>query len=101
MHTLREHRCRGRPPTGNLCPTTAPVSPSLQKLDINVVFAFPGMALATIFVTLPYVARELIPILEALDEAEEEAARTLGANEWQASLAQRTKPLIARAACDN
>lgn len=58
-------------------------APVLEKLDINVVFAFPGMALATIFVTLPYVARELIPILEALDEAEEEAARTLGANEWQ------------------
>ena len=41
------------------------------------------MALATIFVTLPFVARELIPILEAMDLAEEEAARTLGANDWQ------------------
>lgn len=42
-----------------------------------------GMALATIFVTLPFVARELIPILESMDLAEEEAARTLGANDWQ------------------
>lgn len=55
----------------------------MQRFDISVVFAFPGMALATMFVTLPYVARELIPILEALDESEEEAARTMGANEWQ------------------
>ena len=41
------------------------------------------MALATLFVTLPFVVRELIPILEAMDMSEEEAARTLGANEWQ------------------
>jgi len=43
-----------------------------------------GMALATLFVTLPFVVRELIPTLEAMDRAEEEAARTLGADEWQA-----------------
>lgn len=43
----------------------------------------PGMALATMFVTLPYVVRELIPILESMDLAEEEAARTLGANDFQ------------------
>ena len=42
-----------------------------------------GMALATLFVTLPFVVRELIPILEAMDMSEEEAARTLGANDWQ------------------
>ena len=41
------------------------------------------MALATLFVTLPFVVRELIPILEAMDLAEEEAARTLGANDWE------------------
>ena len=41
------------------------------------------MALATLFVTLPFVVRELIPILEAMDMSEEEAARTLGANDWQ------------------
>lgn len=42
-----------------------------------------GMALATLFVTLPFVVRELIPILEAMDMAEEEAARTLGASDWE------------------
>ena len=41
------------------------------------------MALATLFVTLPFVVRELIPILEAMDMAEEEAARTLGASNWE------------------
>lgn len=41
------------------------------------------MALATLFVTMPFVVRELIPILETLDPAEEEAARTLGANDFQ------------------
>jgi len=59
-------------------------APAIDALGLPpVVFAFPGMALATLFVTLPYVARELIPILEAQDGAEEEAARTLGATEWQ------------------
>ncbi len=43
----------------------------------------PGMALATMFVTLPFVVRELIPILETMDLSQEEAARTLGANDWQ------------------
>lgn len=41
------------------------------------------MALATLFVTLPFVVRELIPVLEAMDLSEEEAARTLGASDWQ------------------
>ena len=45
--------------------------------------AVPGMALATLFVTLPFVVRELIPVLEQMDPAEEEAARTLGANDWE------------------
>ncbi len=45
--------------------------------------AISGMALATLFVTLPFVVRELIPILEAMDMAEEEAARTLGASDWE------------------
>ncbi|CAL5228594.1 g11755 [Coccomyxa viridis] len=58
-------------------------SPVLRAAGFNVVFAFPGMALATLFVTLPFVVRELIPILEAMDMSEEEAARTLGANDWQ------------------
>jgi hypothetical protein len=41
------------------------------------------MALATLFVTLPFVVRELIPILEAMDLSEEEAARTMGASDWE------------------
>lgn len=43
------------------------------------------MALATLFVTMPFVARELIPILEAMDMAQEEAARTLGASDFEVS----------------
>ncbi|GMH45919.1 hypothetical protein BSKO_13882 [Bryopsis sp. KO-2023] len=58
-------------------------APILRQFGFNIVFAFPGMMMATLFVTLPFVAKELIPILEAMDPAEEEAARTLGANEWQ------------------
>lgn len=42
-----------------------------------------GMALATLFVTMPFVVRELIPILETMDLSEEEAARTMGASDWQ------------------
>ncbi|KAJ9505900.1 hypothetical protein QJQ45_017095 [Haematococcus lacustris] len=57
--------------------------PLLQQAGVNVVFAFTGMALATMFVTLPFVVRELIPILETIDLSQEEAARTLGANDWQ------------------
>lgn len=58
-------------------------APALSALGFNVVFAFPGMALATLFVTMPFVARELIPILEAMDLAQEEAARTLGASDFE------------------
>ena len=49
---------------------------------VKVLYAAPGMVLATLFVTLPYVCRELVPILEASDVAEEEAAATLGASPW-------------------
>jgi len=52
-------------------------------LDIQILFAVPGMAIATIFVTLPFVAREVIPVLEELGPEQEEAARTLGAKDWQ------------------
>jgi len=57
--------------------------PALAAGGVNVVFAFGGMALATMFVTLPFVVRELIPILETMDLSQEEAARSLGANDWQ------------------
>lgn len=57
--------------------------PLLEASGIKVIFAIPGMVLATMFVTLPFVAREVIPILEELGSEHEEAAKTLGANEWQ------------------
>lgn len=50
---------------------------------VRVVFALPGMVLATIFVTIPFVAREVVPVLEEAGTEQEEAARTLGANGWQ------------------
>lgn len=55
----------------------------LQDRDIQIVFALPGIVLATIFVTLPFVARELIPLMQEQGTQEEEAARLLGANGWQ------------------
>ena len=57
--------------------------PWLQAHDIKIVFAFPGMLMATAFVSMPFVAREVIPILEEFGKDQEEAARTLGANDWQ------------------
>lgn len=51
----------------------------LQEHDISIIFALPGIVLATMFVTFPYVARELIPIMQQLGNDEEEAAITLGA----------------------
>jgi sulfate transport system permease protein len=55
----------------------------LEGANIKVIFAFPGMVLATAFVTLPFVAREVIPVLEEVGTDQEEAAKTLGANDWQ------------------
>jgi sulfate transport system permease protein len=54
----------------------------LQDRDIAIVFAVPGIVLATIFVTFPYVARELIPLMQQQGSDEEEAAITLGAGAW-------------------
>ncbi len=54
----------------------------LQDHDIGVIFALPGIILATMFVTFPYVARELIPLMQQLGNDEEEAAITLGAGAW-------------------
>jgi sulfate transport system permease protein len=54
----------------------------LQDHDISIIFALPGIILATMFVTFPYVARELIPLMQQLGNDEEEAAITLGANGW-------------------
>ncbi|QSJ20505.1 sulfate ABC transporter permease subunit CysW [Nostoc sp. UHCC 0702] len=57
--------------------------PWLQAHDIKIIFAFPGMVLATAFVSMPFVAREVIPVLEEFGKDQEEAARILGANDWQ------------------
>jgi sulfate/thiosulfate transport system permease protein len=54
----------------------------LREHDISIVFALPGIMLATMFVTFPYVARELIPLMQQLGNDEEEAAITLGAGGW-------------------
>ena len=51
--------------------------------NIKIIFAVPGIVLATIFVTFPFVARELIPLMQAQGRSEEEAARVLGASGWQ------------------
>lgn len=57
--------------------------PWLQANDIKIIFAFPGMALATAFITMPFVAREVIPVLDEVGFDQEEAAKTLGAKDWQ------------------
>jgi sulfate transport system permease protein len=51
--------------------------------DIKIIFAVPGMIIATVFVTLPFIARELIPLMQAQGSDEEQAAVVLGANGWQ------------------
>jgi len=55
----------------------------LEAHHVKIIFALPGMTLATIFVTFPFVVRELIPIMETQGTAQEEAALILGANGWQ------------------
>jgi sulfate transport system permease protein len=58
----------------------------LQDRDIAIIFAVPGIVLATVFVTFPYVARELIPLMQQQGSDEEEAAITLGAGAWMTFL---------------
>ncbi|VVE31074.1 Sulfate transport system permease protein CysW [Pandoraea iniqua] len=55
----------------------------LDANNLRIVFALPGLVLATVFVTFPFVARELIPLMQAQGSEEEEAARVLGASGWQ------------------
>jgi sulfate transport system permease protein len=57
--------------------------PWLQEHDIKIIFAVPGIVLATIFVTFPFIARELIPLIQAQGNEEEQAAIVLGATGWQ------------------
>jgi sulfate transport system permease protein len=59
------------------------LGPWLVRHDLQVIFAVPGIVLATIFVTFPFIARELIPLVEAQGQEEEEAALALGASGWQ------------------
>ncbi len=59
------------------------LGPWLSAHDIKIIFAVPGIVLATIFVTFPFVARELIPLMQAQGREEEEAAVVLGASGWQ------------------
>lgn len=55
----------------------------LNQYNIEIIFAPPGIIIATLFVTMPFIAKELIPLMESLGNAEEEAANILGANGWQ------------------
>ncbi len=57
--------------------------PLLRDHDIKIIFAVPGIVLATVFVTFPFVARELIPLMLEQGRSDEEAARSLGASGWQ------------------
>jgi sulfate transport system permease protein len=66
-----------------LGPRHGTFGPWLRAHNIQVIFAQPGIVLATIFVTFPFVARGLIPLMQSQGRAEEEAAITLGANGWQ------------------
>ena len=59
------------------------LGPWLKSHGIEILFAVPGIVLATVFVTFPFIARELIPLMQEQGTAEEEAAITLGANGWQ------------------
>ena len=60
--------------------------PWLSEHDIKIIFAVPGIVLATIFVTFPFIARELIPLMQEQGTVEEEAALTLGASGWRTFL---------------
>ncbi|MBL8516233.1 MAG: sulfate ABC transporter permease subunit CysW [Betaproteobacteria bacterium] len=59
------------------------LGPWLAAHDLKIIFAVPGIVLATLFVTFPFVARELIPLMQAQGREEEEAAAVLGASGWQ------------------
>ena len=60
----------------------SPIYEILQSNDVAIVFAVPGIILATVFVTFPFITRELVPVMESQGRSEEEAAATMGANGW-------------------
>jgi sulfate/thiosulfate transport system permease protein len=59
------------------------LGPWLLGMDVKIIFAVPGIVLATTFVTFPFVAREVLPVMQSLGNDEEEAALTLGASGWR------------------
>ena len=59
------------------------LGPTLAEAGIKVLFSVPGMVLASIFVSLPFVVRETVPVLQEIGTEQEQAASTLGANAWQ------------------
>ena len=63
--------------------TTGWFEPALSEAGIKVLFSVPGMVLASIFVSLPFVVRETVPVLQEIGTEQEQAASTLGANAWQ------------------
>jgi sulfate/thiosulfate transport system permease protein len=74
----------------------APLGGWLDRHGVQIIFATPGMVLATVFVCLPLVVRAVVPVLEELGEEQEQAARTLGAGSWQ-TFRRITLPGIASA----
>lgn len=60
----------------------SPIYPFLRAEHIAIIFAVPGIILATVFVTFPFITRELVPVMEAQGRSEEEAAATMGASGW-------------------
>lgn len=62
------------------------LTPFADKFGIKVVFAFPGILLATIFISLPFVIREVVPVLSQVSKDQEHAAYTMGASQWQTFL---------------
>ena len=60
----------------------SPLYPFLRAEHIAIIFAVPGIILATVFVTFPFITRELVPVMEAQGRSEEEAAATMGASGW-------------------
>jgi len=63
--------------------TTGWLEPALSEAGIKVLFSVPGMVIASIFVSLPFVVRETVPVLQEIGTEQEQAASTLGANAWQ------------------
>jgi sulfate transport system permease protein len=66
--------------------TNSVVGRGLADAGFQVIFAIPGMVLATVFISLPLVVRAIVPVLAELGEDQEQAAHTLGASRWQAFL---------------